>query len=30
VPVFRTDRHGAIRINTDGKILEVDLFRDGS
>ena len=30
VPVFRTDRHGAIRITTDGRILEVDRFRNGS
>jgi len=29
VPAFRTDRDGAIRISTDGKILEVDLFREG-
>ena len=27
--VFRTDRQGAIRISTNGKILEVDLFREG-
>ena len=29
VPVFRTDRNGAICISTDGRILEVSLFRDG-
>ncbi|MCI0620260.1 MAG: ComEC/Rec2 family competence protein [Acidobacteria bacterium] len=29
VPAFRTDRHGAIRVTTDGKWLEVDLYRDG-
>jgi len=30
VPVFRTDRDGAIRISTDGKWLQVDLHREGS
>jgi competence protein ComEC len=30
VPVFRTDHNGAIRISTDGKTLDVDLFRNGS
>ncbi|MBM3802895.1 MAG: DUF4131 domain-containing protein [Acidimicrobiia bacterium] len=30
IPVFRTDRDGAIRIATDGNWLEIHLFRDGN
>lgn len=29
VPAFRTDRDGAICVSTDGKILEINSYRDG-